>query len=335
MARLKSVSLTVALGFVVGCGGSDKAAPAAGQEVSVPITAASGGMVTVGTAALTIPAGSLAADTTITVKTAAPGSVPDAATVKGLAYDFGPDGTTFTVPAELSLPLVGTPGAGQAAVVSWLNTATNKWEDLPTTSAAGKVTAQVPHFTTFVVRFAGVAAIDCAFTACGGDLTGSWDIQGACIDDPDAKNPLVEICPESTWDLQLDATGSVTFDAAKTFTASINTGGKVHVVFPAKCAPNFPGGLMTCAQLAMALNKDGTVTCTGTPATNCDCTGPIEGKMETNTGTYEVSGSMLTMTDTGSTKPDVQSFCVKGNELKVQQVDVDDGSTATWIAKKK
>jgi len=334
MLRLNGVSLTVALTLVVGCGGSDKAPAGAGQQASVAVTASAGGMVALGSAALTIPPGSLAGDTTITVKTAAPGNVPEAGTVKGLVYDFGPDGTTFSVPAALSLPMVGTPGVGQAAVVSWLNTSTNAWEDLPTTSAAGMVTAQVPHFTSFVVRFTGVATLDCAFSECGGDIAGDWTIQGACIDKKNSDNPFGQSCPEATFDLQVDATGSVTFGADKTYSSSINLGGKVHVVFPAKCASAFPGGLMTCAQLAMTLSKDGTVTCTGTPATNCDCTGPIESKVDNNSGTYEVSGSTLTMIDSVDLKPDVQQFCVKGTELKVHNVE-DDGSTATWIGKRK
>ena len=66
------------------------------NTTSVAITAAAGGTVALGSATLTIPAGALAADTTITVASEAPAAgLPDASTLAGLTYDFGPDGTTF------------------------------------------------------------------------------------------------------------------------------------------------------------------------------------------------------------------------------------------------
>lgn len=170
MFKLRYWFVVLAVGASVACssssdkgGGAAGAAtaptgdvPAVGQMTTVSITADSGGDVAIGTAKLSIPGGALSADTDITMQTEdPPSSLPESGTVKGPLYQFGPDGTTFSTPADLALPLPSKPASGETPVVSWLDTSTNTWQDLDTTVSGDSVTAAVPHFTFFVIRFKG------------------------------------------------------------------------------------------------------------------------------------------------------------------------------------
>ena len=120
LGRLVAACLSIAL---ASCGGV--AATVTAPDVdsrSTAIVAALGGTVIAGDATLVIPAGALREDTTISVSISAPSpSLPQSATVGGKVYDFGPNGTTFSTPATLTLPLVGTPAANERAVISYLD----------------------------------------------------------------------------------------------------------------------------------------------------------------------------------------------------------------------
>jgi hypothetical protein len=322
-----------------GNAGSGNNTPAPGMA-SEDVTAAEGGEVALDDgAAVNIPAGALADDTTITIESSEPSNdLPDLDSVTGLVYEFGPDGTTFEQPVELTLPLVGTPDADEEAVVSWLNTDTNRWEDLQTTAGTDTVTAETTHFTLFVVRFKGVAAdaVTCDFAACtGGNIVGSWDILGACID---FANPFEELCADSTFEADTEFTGSFTFNDDGTYTSTITTGGTLNVVLPASCLTQLTGGqTVACTELGLFdSDENGGGTCTGDTSTGCNCSGPLEGKTEENSGTYSVEGSTLTTTDSEGT--DTTTICINGDSLKAQgQDEGEDGGAPTiftWSAQR-
>jgi hypothetical protein len=140
-----------------GCGGGeDEVQPPSGEQEEI-VAAATGGTVTAEGATLEIPAGALAQDTAITVVAASPGAgMPEASTVRGMVYDFGPDGTTFSKQAKLTLPMAGTPAAGERAVISWLDPVSNRWVNLSSTVAGGTISASVAHFTSFALRIVKV-----------------------------------------------------------------------------------------------------------------------------------------------------------------------------------
>lgn len=304
-----------------------------GDTTTVRISAATGGMVTVGSAGLDIPAGSLSGDVEVTVAAVAPGSsLPDSKTLTGKLYDFGPDGTTFDPPATLMLPVETAPSSGQTAVVSWLDEKANAWVDLETKVSDGKASAPIPHFTKFIVRLrdAGAGPVDCSYAECGGDLVGTWAIASACIDDgKDAgasNNPFGSACPDAVYDVSIDATGTATFGSDKSFDLVLMGTPSITVKIPSTCLSNGALPFPDCATLAAALDKKGGVTCMGDTSTGCDCTG--QGGSGTNqheTGTYSVDGNTFITTentDAGGTKTgDPTSFCVSGNTLKVKGSD--------------
>jgi hypothetical protein len=300
--------------------------------VSVKVSADKGGTVSLGTAALDIPAGSLSGDTQVTLEKVKPGAaLPDSKSVTGMLYDFGPDGTTFDPPAALSLPVEGTPASGQTAVVSWLDEKSGSWVDLDTKVTDGKASAAITHFTKFVVRFrdSGSATVDCSFAACGGDIVGDWTITSVCVDDKkDAgtSNPFGPACPQASLDVALDASGTAVFRSDGTYATSLSGTPMITLTVPSSCLVGGSLPVPDCAALAKALDKDGgATTCTGDKTTGCTCTGKA-GKFsgDHSMGTYSVSGNMLTTTkdiDSGTHTGDPAPYCVSGNMLKVRGGD--------------
>jgi hypothetical protein len=315
------------------------------SNASEDVTATEGGEVSLDDGAgVDIPAGALSDDTEISIESSEPDdSLPAFDSIQGLAYEFGPDGTTFDMPVELKLPLVGTPGADEEAVVSWLNTDTNKWEDLETTTSGDTVTAETTHFTLFVVRFVGVEAgdFDCAFEACeGGSIVGTWNIQGACVDTEGFENPFEATCPEATVDIASDLSGSVTFNQDGTFSSSITNGGTFNFSLPASCSLQLAQDMDIPCQDAFGsdADDDDMVTCTGTTAEGCDCTQISEGETNTGAGTYTVNGSSFTTVEEDEGDEGGGELCITGDTLKVSQVEGGgDGGTPTtivWIAER-
>jgi hypothetical protein len=315
------LGLGLAFGLMAtACGGGDDGG--AGETVTVDISAEQGGEVEIGGARLTIPAGALAEDTTITATTAASDGLPGSTSLTGLAYDFGPDGTTFLMPVTLELPMVGSAGEGQEAVVSWLDG--DAWNDVPTEVADGKVVGTIEHFTTFIVRFRDAGPISCELTACGGDVAATWDIAGVCSVVPDGETPFHAGCDDAVVDIVLDGSGTITFKDDLTYEASIQITSAFDVHFPAGCADS-------CTNIGMI---DG-VECVDSDDGGCDCTGELEPAPDTASGTYVAEGDTLTMTaepDQGEEPmPEENEYCVDGDTLTVRQMGRD-GSINTFVA---
>jgi hypothetical protein len=143
---LRAVLPLAAAAQLLACGGGSSSTPPAPlPHTSVAVPAATGGTVTLsGGAAVQIPAGALATDTTVTVQQLA--TAPTGAV--GAAYDLGPSGTTFSQPVTVTIPVpAGTPGA-----TVWTKPAgASTFTSLPTTVSGGVASAQTSHFSVFVV----------------------------------------------------------------------------------------------------------------------------------------------------------------------------------------
>jgi hypothetical protein len=339
MVQVRHLILALALGTSVGCSSDsdkDPSSQTTEESVTVSITAADGGEVKLGKATLSIPAGALAEDLDVTLETKKPASsLPDQDTLKGMTYDFGPDGTTFEKPVELTLPLSATPGDGEKAVISWYDEASKSWKDLTATVDGSSISAEVEHFTLFIVRFKGVAAgsFDCGFEACGSEgLDGTWNLAGACFDTGKQDNPFADIpgCEDSVFDVGVDAEGEVTFDAG-TFDYHWTFTGLLDLDVSAACADALSQG-----QGCEAFAPDDGVVCV-TKGARCACSGPAgdpEEKM--GTGMYETSGNTISFTEEGDTDgPDIQEICVKGDEAKLFESKMElDEDTGMQVEKK-
>jgi hypothetical protein len=297
---------------LVGCGGGDEptdptnGATTTPSGIAVLVTAEDGGTVEGGGGTLEIPAGALDEDTTITLALLEPGSLPEAGSVAGQVFGFGPTGTTFLTPATLTLPLPDAPAAGEHAVVSWLDGTT--WVDLPTTEGTSEVSAPIAHFTMFAVRLVPDVAVDCSFAACGGPVTDiAWNLVGGCFD-PAVLPPS---CPTAVvTDNQVVTTGVYELvSATARYSFEIHESGAIAYDVPAECL----GAYAACDDL------DGPgFDCSGDAATACSCVlqVAIDG---TETGDFEVVGNEISSLQDGESEQASGPYCVNGTELKLSQ----------------
>lgn len=139
--------LIAACTLLTACGGGGGDPPpqigAAGGTVSGP----SGAQVAV-------PAGALAQDTAIAVAQSDQGAParPTALAAVGEVFAFTPHGTTFAVPATVTVPFDATRLAAGATPVLYKTDGTGAWQAVPGAAfSAGRATAAVDSFSWFVV----------------------------------------------------------------------------------------------------------------------------------------------------------------------------------------
>ncbi len=138
----------------MGTGGTGTGGSAGSAGTASMVVGPSGGMVQADGAQVFIPAGALSGDVEITIERVDPSTLPDPANSLGDAYDFGPDGTQFSAPVTITLPLLAAPANGQTAVMSWLDSS-SQWVDIGSeTFGFREISAQIDHFTPFNPRAA-------------------------------------------------------------------------------------------------------------------------------------------------------------------------------------
>ena len=225
---------------------SDSTTPTGPTSGSQSVGAA-GGTVAAAGATLTIPAGALAGDTTITFEQKAKAGMPSEADIAAPIYEFGPNGTTFLKPVSLKMDFTGTAPAGKTAKLAWLDTTKNAWTVLTDSAVSGSsVTASTDHFTAFTIVFMGDGSQvggSCAgipFTACGGDIVGKWQYEASCAT---LKGGIkgFETCPTASVAITVDVVGSATFNADKTMVSegTVTTSSKFRIPKSCTTAPQW------------------------------------------------------------------------------------------------
>lgn len=160
-----STVATVSAGGLVtaaAVGNATITATSEGKSGTVSITvrdggflAATGGTVTAASGNVTIvaPAGALSSGTALTVDaTTSPPADPKL--VAGTAYDFGPNGTTFTTPVTLRVKWATTPAGSDPSLFRLHLRNGNAWEPVAgsTVDVATKtVSASVSHFSSYAI----------------------------------------------------------------------------------------------------------------------------------------------------------------------------------------
>jgi hypothetical protein len=100
-----------------------------------------------------IPQGALAMSSSITINSV--NVTPPAGSVQvGPAYDFGPEGTTFTTPVTVTLPFdsskIPSGRTSSNIVIYTAPRGSSNWTALQTTLSGNTVTTSTNHFTTYV-----------------------------------------------------------------------------------------------------------------------------------------------------------------------------------------
>lgn len=308
-------------GSSAGAGGS---AGSATGTTSVSVTAKDGGTVADpgGKGSLAIPAGALAADTTITLAVRAPenGAATD-------IFDFGPDGTMFTPSAKLSIKVgAGDIPAGKTYALAVLEN--GAWKEIPgSTFADGTLTGDVAHFSSFTgilvdgkIVPAGVCKDEIAsFAACGGDEKGTYTYELIC---PKAIPLALPGCTEAVVETLIETDQTVTLDGA----TSVTSAGKLtltgHTIAPKTCyAKDAP---FACSQLNET-DEDGTTTCVDA-GDKCDCKNVIVKDQPAKTAPYTISGNTYSSESASGT------YCVQGDRLRI---DIPGEQGAFYVYKKK
>jgi PKD repeat protein len=142
------MALASAVVLLSGCAGDTQ------QDVSGTVGPAGGTVSSSdGRVVLSIPPGALSANTVFSIKTGS--GAPTSARLLGSVIDIEPSGTTFQVPAQLTLPLPTIP-PGVVPSTLKVGTAVNgQWIDVPgspvISQANGTITIQISHLSLYAV----------------------------------------------------------------------------------------------------------------------------------------------------------------------------------------
>jgi hypothetical protein len=154
-----------------------------------------------------------------------------------------------------------------------------------------------------------------------------WNIDGQCLQlTEDGENPLEDLCPTATLEINTAVSGSLSFDADGRYDRATTIGGNSVLTIPADCLQMG----FTCdalqGLLAMGDPDDpdapaADVTCIQNAETDpCVCRVGFEESSSVEVGAYEVADASLTLTpDEGQddVEPSTLEFCVDGNDLTI------------------
>ena len=146
------------------------------------------------------------------------------------------------------------------------------------------------------------------FASCGGDLTGTWNIQGVC-----GASEAFEGCEDAVIETDVNYDGTLTFNTDGTYAVASTTTGSATFKLPASCLSD--SGLESCDQLEAFFGEG--ADCTGTPATSCDCNVPVDETIN-ESGAYTTSGPTVMLTPTDG-DPTTSDYCVNGDTLTTRE----------------
>ena len=190
-------------------------------------------------------------------------------------------------------------------------------------------------------RCDGGSDVDVSSTACGsvqpcgGDVVGDWTFVDACESAANvaafratfATMAAESWCPSQTLvDRKPSASGSLLFDAQGTYALTLAFGGYLDINLPAQClagvsCEDTTAGLQ--AQIdagAYPMPNVSSISCSGT--SSCLCRATVNSP-RSDSGTYAVSGNVLTLTATSGIVTD-KDYCVRGGTLHI--LDTSPGS---------
>jgi len=314
-------------------GGGDGDGDGDGDQTPGPIaemiTAEEGGAIETTGAGIDIPGGALSEDTEITVEVILPNGLPEEDSLGSLVYEFGPDGTQFEEPVELTIELNADVPEGMDAAIAWLDESTDTWTKLADSRIEGEtVVATTDHFTKFaiVITAGGQTSGACTdfadFEACGGDVEGTWEFALACADVTAESlfgedNPF-EMCPDLGVSFVIDISGTITFEGSGDYMSSVTRSGEFGLNIPTTCLDQIGG---SCAMFA---DPEDMTTATEVDGV-CEVVTAQDESTSTEMGTYELEGSTVIMTDSATSEEDPPAeYCVQGDVITVRIVDVDE-----------
>lgn len=146
------------------------------------------------------------------------------------------------------------------------------------------------------------------FSACGGDLVGTWVLDKQCVGE-------VTACPEATFTVTQSPSITFTFTSDGSVEGSFSGTQVTHEVAPRTCL----GSSITSCEQA----DSSAVTCTNSGTDQCACDITIAASTSLN-GTYSASGSSVTIVESGQSTQTF-AYCATGDTLVLQLASVTSG----------
>src|SRR5688572_652564 len=168
----------------------------------------------------------------------------------------------------------------------------------------------------------GTGAGSCMMpAACGGDVVATWNVQDICLDDASGfvQQGIDEPeCQDAFAEVEVDATGTMTFTADGMLTTDVSLAIGMHVVWTKPCLmalnPQLAnleiGSACTMLMSSTAMSDMFESAQCRVVGVNCECDVELVPRAMTSTGTYTLAGNQLI--DEDSTPAD---YCVAGNTL--------------------
>jgi hypothetical protein len=164
------------------------------------------------------------------------------------------------------------------------------------------------------------------FTACGGDITGQWRRAVICFADglEDLRERLM--CPELEQEFSYHDRMLIDFKSSGNYSAARKSDALQEVTVPKSCISESAD----CSELGDddTDNSDGDLVTIRSSGDNCVMKAEYHAA-DSATGTWEISGSQLTLTDADG--PNTSEFCVRGNTFTVKSVDDFDGEISWGV----
>jgi hypothetical protein len=149
-----------------------------------------------------------------------------------------------------------------------------------------------------------------ALNACGGDVRGTWDVAGVCLEVP-IEGALAQ-CPGARVTRRGGrARGRVTFGERLALRRA-EWSAEVQVLIPAVCA-SFVGGCPGIQAAVRGVAPD--TTCAATAAGDCDCTARQAGGLNDGDG-YTTEGAQIV----SATLMRRWDYCIEGDALRYRDV---------------
>jgi len=176
-----------------------------------------------------------------------------------------------------------------------------------------------------------------AFTPCGGNITGTWHLKSLCnASSPGDAATSSSGCTSILPSVELGAGYNATYTFASDGTFQVSASGTMTETahYPLACYPSDASASTVCsgigtdekrswqgaADAGQIVSSPTSVSCNTQGSDTCTCRFDLTIFPLTESGTYSVSGSRLTITEAhspgaGGSAPTPADYCVVGNTL--------------------
>jgi hypothetical protein len=161
------------------------------------------------------------------------------------------------------------------------------------------------------------------FTACGGSVVGTWEIQSACSD-PSSTSKCqapVNAAYNPGYSITFNADGSYHIDSANML---------ITTTIPASCYPG-PSAASDCAAQSSECNTGIVSNCCSLSIDgSCACSVTVKGGTGSSDGSYTLSGTNLALTANGGS-PSTIAYCVRGNTMTQASTGSETSEIAVYV----